>query len=101
MTILSKTEKDKIKKDLLLYIEEHDHEDEEFDYIRVSNQLSLSYKQVFKLLTELCNEEKIVFQQKYLRKPIILSLNDSKNLYWKVHIRSKKHPKSRLGELDT
>ena len=97
MLLISKTKKERIKNELLDYIAQH--EDEEFDYCGVSEQLNLSHKQLFRLLGEVHNEERIVFEQKHLRKPILLSVGDAKNLYWKVYIRSEKHPRSKLGKL--
>ena len=97
MIYITKTKRIQIKNKLLEYIAEQ--EGKEFDYIDISNQLKLSHKQLFKLLGELKKEEKIVAYQKYLRKPILLSINDYTNFYWKVYIRSDKHPHSKLGTL--
>lgn len=82
---------------LLSYISEN--EEKEFDYAFVSRKLNLSYKEIYKYLSFLSDEDKIVAQQKYLRKPILLSDNDIENFYWKVFIRSDKHPASKLGTL--
>lgn len=82
---------------LLSYIKEN--EDNEFDYAFVSRKLNLSYKEIYKYLNFLSEADEIVAQQKHLRKPILLSDNDIENFYWKVYIRSDKHPASKLGTL--
>lgn len=82
---------------LLSYIREN--EENEFDYAFVSRKLNLSNKEIYKYLSFLSDEDKIDAQQKYLRKPILLSDNDIENFYWKVYIRCDKHPVSKLGTL--
>lgn len=94
----NKVQKNKeIQSQLLSYIREN--EENEFDYAFVSRKLNLSYKEIYKYLSFLSDEDKIVAQQKYLRKPILLSDNDIENFYWKVYIRSDKYPVSKLGIL--
>ncbi len=97
MLFLSKTKKAEIKSELLKCIAEQ--EGEAFNYGNVSKQLNLSFKQLFRFLNELHNEGKIVAHQKCLRKPILITMNDLTNFYWKVYIRSEKYPASKLGPL--
>ncbi|MFV0393692.1 MAG: hypothetical protein ACK5LC_04755 [Coprobacillaceae bacterium] len=95
MIFITKNRKNKIKKQLLEIIVER--EDQVFQFVKVSKKLNLSYRQLFRLLLELENEKKIVTYQKYPTKTILIVVSEYSNYYWKVYIRSEKHPVSKIG----
>ena len=97
MIFLSKIKRIKIKSELLEYISKQ--ENEGIGFVDLMGLWKLSYKQLGSLLGELLNEKEIVTYQKHLRKPILISVNDYENYYWKVFPRSEKHPNSKLGTL--
>lgn len=71
---------------ILSYVAERDGE--VFDFDSASETLGISRKEMHRHLFQLEQEHKIVAEQQYLRKPILISDSDYANYYWKVYLAS-------------